>query len=581
MNLLSNLKQWREKAAAKEGVELFRVLPNAAIDEIVRMKPSTKDELMSIKGIKDAKYRKYGREILELVAGADTASSVIASPAPAGRGNPGSNESRDTRYELRDEDAGSLLSFRAPSATLRVAMRAGSPRVEESQAKQRRSLDYARDDKEEVATDSEDPASLIMHPASAPEPLSISQFLDGVNLELSGMAARVRGEVSSVDERERVTYFSIKDATDGSTLPCLIFRSAYAMSGVRLAIGDEVIVEGAPEIWKPMGKLSFKAGLIEYAGEGALKKAYDALLAKLTAEGLLAPERKREISAFPHRIALLTSRDGAAIGDFMMNVGRHGYVIDLYASSVEGARAVPELLAGVRMFNRHADRYDALVIIRGGGSLESLQAFNNEMLVREIATSKIPVIAGIGHEKDITLVTLVADAGVSTPTAASRLVRQSWEDGAERVLRAEHVLRSRTGDLVAGIRDALGRMDTALLDRFQAMKERIRTIVERFLSKREALAYGFRHGYESIDSLGNGLKKGRISVISAVGDRIAAIEKLLREFDPTRALNLGYSLVRLGNGSILRSSTDAKVGDRLDIRLAKGDIEAQITGIAE
>jgi exodeoxyribonuclease VII large subunit len=101
----------------------------------------------------------------------------------------------------------------------------------------------------------------------------------------------------------------------------------------------------------------------------------------------------------------------------MMNVGRHGYRINLFASSVEGARAVPELLAGVRYFNHYADRYDVFVIIRGGGSLESLQAFNNEMLVREIAAMPIPVIAGIGHEKDITLATLIADAGVSTPTA--------------------------------------------------------------------------------------------------------------------------------------------------------------------
>ena len=610
MSLLQDLKQWREKAAAKEGVELFRVLPNAAIDEIVRTRPGTKDELMSIKGIKDAKYRKYGVDILRLVsqyrsggnsvAGAssmdesrwtshevrktDVASSAIASTAPAGRGNPGLNESRDTSYELRDEDADSLLSFRAQPDTLTRVMRAGSPRVEESQAKQRRSLVRQladRDDKEEVATDSEDPASLILHPASEPEPLSISQFLDGVNLELSGMAARVRGEVSSVDERERVTYFSLKDATDGSTLPCLIFRSAYAMSGVRLAIGDEVIVEGAPEIWKPMGKLSFKCSVVEYAGEGALKKAYDALLAKLTVEGLLAPERKREIPAFPHRIALLTSRDGAAIGDFMMNVGRHGYVIDLYASSVEGARAVPELLAGVRMFNRHADRYDVLVIIRGGGSLESLQAFNNEMLVREIANSKIPVIAGIGHEKDITLATLVADAGVSTPTAASRLVRQSWEDGAERVLRAEHVLRSRTGDLVAGLREALGRMDAALLEHFQTMKERIRTIVERFLAKREALAYGFRHGYESIDVLGNGLRKGKATMLAAAAETVARIEILLKQFDPNRALNLGYSLVRLGNGAILRKSKDARIGDMIDVRLSEGGIEAEITSIAD
>jgi exodeoxyribonuclease VII large subunit len=560
MSLLSNLKTWREKAAAKEGVELFRVLPNAALEEIARMKPTTKDALMSIKGIKDAKYRKYGAAILALVAESSGAKKTNV-------GDSSTNDLRFTNSDVRKTTIGDDVDENSTLFELGIRKsKIENQESFESDSEIRKSEIPAR------------PAGGESQKSSF-EPLSVSRFLDGVNLELSGMAARVRGEVSSVDERERVTYFSIKDATDGSTLPCLIFRSAYAMSGVRLAIGDEVIVEGAPEIWKPMGKLSFKAGLIEYAGEGVLKKAYDALFAKLTVEGLLAPERKREIPAFPHRIALLTSRDGAAIGDFMMNVGRHGYVIDLYASSVEGARAVPELLAGVRQFNRYADRYDALVIIRGGGSLESLQAFNNEMLVREIALSKIPVIAGIGHEKDITLAALVADAMVSTPTAASRLVRQSWEEGVERVVRAEHGLRLRVADLVSGVRESLGQMDAALLGHFQGMKERIRTIVERFLAKRETLSYHFRSVSETLVALGNGLKKGKSSVLSDAGEKLSQIEKLLAQFDPTRVLAIGYSLVRLSSGKILRSSKDAEIGGMIKVRLSEGGIEAEVREI--
>lgn len=535
MSLLTDLKKWRETAAAKEGIELFRVLPNAALEEIVKTLPKTKDELMSVKGIKDAKFRKYGAAILKIVS--ETAS-----------GDP------------------SFSSLRENAATATIQGVSGLLRTDDTSALVMTEGDHVSD---------------ILHPVSAPDALSVSRFLDGVNLELSGMAARVKGEVSSVDERERVVYFSVKDGEDGSTLPCLIFRSAYAMSGIRLSVGDEVIVEGNPEIWKPMGKLSFKCGFIEYAGEGALKKAYDALFAKLTNEGLLAPERKREIPSFPHRIALLTSRDGAAIGDFMMNVGRHGYAIDLYASSVEGARAVPELLAGVRRFNRTPERYDCLVVIRGGGSLESLQAFNNEALVRAIADSKIPVIAGIGHEKDVTLSALVADAMVSTPTAASRLVRQSWEEGAERVARAEHGLRSRAGDLISGIHEQLTDLDTSLLGFFQNMKERIRTIVERFLAKREVIAYSTRSRSESLSVLRNGLKKGKMITVSGFGDRLSHIETLLKQFDPNRALNLGYSLVRLSSGKLLRKSTDANVGDRLEIRLSDGNIGAEIVEIAD
>lgn len=525
--LLFELKAWREKQAGREGVELYRVMPNAALEEIARTKPATKDALMSIKGIKEAKFRKYGREILEIVASFPVTGTIKLE-------NSGRRGARSKEQGASEDGDGADLGNQQSE-------------IENLQS----------------------------------EALSVSRFLDGVNLELSGMAARVKGEVSSVDERERVVYFSIKDAEDGSSLPCLIFRSAYVMSGIRLSVGDEVIVEGVPEIWKPMGKLSFKCGFIEYAGEGALKKAYDALLAKLTTEGLLAPERKREIPAFPHRIALLTSRDGAAIGDFMMNVGRHGYRIDLYASSVEGARAVPELLAGVRHFQKHADSYDLLVVIRGGGSLESLAAFNNETLVREIASFPIPVIAGIGHEKDVTLSALVADAMVSTPTAASRLVRQSWEEGAERVLRAEHAI---AGAFSASLNEAavsLEYVESTLADLFREMKERIRTLIDRFVAKREWVRAGIRVGVESVSTLENGLKKGKNQVFLGLSERLSGLEKLLAQFDPSRALRLGYSLVRLSSGKLLRSSTDATVGDRLDIRLSEGRIGAEVIKIAD
>lgn len=561
MPLLSELKTWRGNQAAKEGVEPWRVLPNAALEEIVRVLPKTKDELISIKGIKEAKYRKYGAAILDI---------VTVSPGE-GKANVGASlpdESRITNHESREGFDSSSLSFRASSRVEESRMTGSVPEGIPRQA---------RDDKNDVTSDSGNPQSSIVNLRS--DTLSVSAFLDGVNLELSGMAARVKGEVSSVDERERVVYFSLKDAEDGSTLSCLIFRSRYVISGIRLSVGDEVIVEGAPEIWKPMGKFSMKCSMIEYAGEGALKKAYDALLRKLEGEGLLAPERKREIPAFPYRIALLTSRDGAAIGDFMTNVGRHGYRIDLYPSSVEGARAVPELLAGVRFFNRTPERYDCLVVIRGGGSLESLQAFNNEMLVREIADSKIPVVAGIGHEKDITLSTLVADAMVSTPTAASRLVRQSWEEGAERVGVASHRLVSGMTDIASGSKERLGRIDTSLLGHFQGMKERIRGIVERFLGKREWVLAGIRSGGESVSALENGLKKGKNQVLSSLSERLSGLEKLLAQFDPSRALRLGYSLVRLSSGKLLRKSTDAKVGDRLDIRLSEGGVEAEVKEI--
>ncbi len=354
--LLSALRAWRDEQARVESAEGYRVLNNAALEELARVLPTDKDTLCAVKGIKEAKYRRYGKTLIAL----------ISQYVPDGN---------ETAQE-------------APNVTL--------PGPEP--------------------------------PVGPAEPLTVSQFLDSLNIELSGMAARLKGEVSSVDIRERVVYFTLKDGDDESIINCLIFRYQYEVSGVTLAIGDEVIVEGAPDIYKPSGRLSLKVGVIEYAGAGELKKAYDALYKKLEGAGAFALERKRAIPEFPERIALITSREGAAIGDFTMNLARTGFKVDFYPTLVEGKKAVFEIIEAIRYFNATPEHYAALVIVRGGGSMESLQAFNTEALVNEIVKSQIPVLAGIGHERDVSLAALAADHMVSTPTATARYLSVSWDE---------------------------------------------------------------------------------------------------------------------------------------------------------
>ncbi len=521
IELRMRLKQWREEAAAREGVELYRVLPNAVLDEIISTLPCTKDALLRVKGIKEAKYRKYGARLIEIVS---------------------------------------------------LCEESGSASVESASADSAPSSERPAWEKEEVKA--------FLAPVAPDTPLSVGQFLDSLNIELSGMAARIRGEVSSVDERERVVYFSLKDSQDESTINCLIFRSAYMVSGVRIAIGDEIVVEGSPDVYKPSGRLSLKVGVIEFAGEGALKKAYEELRKKLETEGLFAPERKRAIPEFPERIALLTSKDGAAIGDFMMNVGQHGYQVTLYPSSVEGKKAVFELLKGVEYFNAHPERYDVLVVIRGGGSLESLQAFNNEALVRAIAASRIPVISGIGHEKDISLAQLVADSSASTPTAAARAVRQSWEEAEQGIHRAARAMEQSMNDAISFFESGLAAQEAVLVESFQNMKERIKSLADRFLEKKITMSYALRSSADRVWSFEEGMKKTSSVLLAQFHDRLKQFDALLMQFDPNRALRLGYSLVRLSSGALLRSSTDAKLGDTLDIRLSKGSVSAEVREIS-
>lgn len=503
--LLTVLRNWRDEQARVEGVDGYRVLPNGALEELARTLPKDKDTLCTVKGIKEAKYRKYGKTLLAMITDFSHDEGVSATP----------------------EAASSAI-----------------PEI----------------------------------PSGPADPLSVSQFLDSLNLELSGMAARLRGEVSSVDIRERVVYFTLKDADDESVLSCLIFRYQYEVSGVALAIGDEIIVEGVPDIYKPSGRLSLKAGVIEYAGEGELKKAYDALHTKLQLAGAFSLERKRPIPDFAETIALITSEQGAAIGDFAMNLARAGIRVEFYPTLVEGKKAVFEIIEAIRYFNRTPEHYDALVIIRGGGSLESLQAFNTEALVNEILSSRIPVLAGIGHERDVSLAALVADHMVSTPTATARYLSVSWDEA-----------RSSLGKHAATLSRAMQEFRVLVRDRVREGEESLRRALNDILERvsmaqaafREAVAL-FPEYCRRVTSrleIDRALWQARVAAaLMNARDRLGDIEVRLRQYDPIRVLQLGYSLVHKG-GRIVRGTGGLTVGDRIDIQLGQGGIESEVTGI--
>jgi exodeoxyribonuclease VII large subunit len=517
MDVRGMLWQWRREQAEQEGVEVFRVLPNAVLEALLVAKPRTKEELLAIKGIKEAKYRKYGKAILGIL----TASSD---------------------RKLPTEQAEPLMRF---------------PKIDDE--------NFLFPKGETVIVEE--------------KPLSVSQFLDGLNVELSGMAARVRGEVSSLDERERVVYFTLKDGEDGSALNCLIFRSAYQLSGVRLAAGDEVIVEGSPDIYKPSGRLSLKVGYLELAGEGALKKAYDELLGKLTTEGLLAPERKRALPAFPSRVALITSEQGAAIGDFTMNLGQLGLRVDFYPASVEGNRAVRDILEALKFFTARATQYDLLVMIRGGGSLESLQAFNNETLVRAVAECPIPTLLGIGHEKDVTLTALMADLMVSTPTATARTVREPFERARQTVSHAERWLLERFERALIHEQVRIDQGEQALSFVFPKLEERFMRAEEGLIRAFERISFILRDMEVRLAEIPERIFGGYRRICVVFSQALLGVEEKLREYDPERALALGYGLIR-SQGKLVQSIVEVKTGSRIAVQIRDGTLEAEVKHIS-
>lgn len=545
--LLHRLKVWRAQQARKEGVEPYRVLPNSTLEEIARTLPLVPEDFFRIKGIKEGRWMKYGGMLLPMVrdaAGTEETTSFVE---------------EKTVFIEKEE---SLAIRKAQKTSARVK------RSEEAVAS-------LFDEQSAVNTTLEENEIEEVSLSSARTLYTVSSFLEAINVLLSAMTVRVKGEVSSVDKRDRVVYFSIKDQQDESLLNCLIFRYHYDISGVALEVGQEIIVEGTPEIYKPNGRFSLKVQSIELSGEGALKKAYDELRAKLEFEGVFAPERKRALPILPERIALITSNQGAAIGDFMMNLGKYGFTVRLLNSSVEGKRAVFELIEAVRFFNRHPEEYDVLVIIRGGGSLESLQAFNSEVLVREIAASKIPVLAGIGHEKDVSLAALAADVMVSTPTATARELCESWQKAENSLGQYAYALLSNYERLLLGIRRSLEVKAKSLTGFLEGLHERFTGVRRRLIRHAEGIGFALRGHKERVARAGVLLLRGQSVWYEQSVQKLLSLEGKLRASDPRRILRLGYSLV-VKQGRLIRSAEQLLSGESVDVRLSSGSFEAKI-----
>src|SRR5580700_5001795 len=222
-------------------------------------------------------------------------------------------------------------------------------------------------------------------------------------------------------------YFSMKDA--GAQVRCAMFRQRNMLCAFTARDGQKVLLRARIGLYEPRGEFQLLVEHMEDAGLGALKRQFDELAAKLAAEGLFAPERKRPLPALPKRIGVITSPSGAAIHDILHVLARRFAAIPvlLYPVAVQGAAAAAEIIAALALAGRRAE-CDVLILARGGGSLEDLWAFNDEALARAIVASPIPVITGIGHEIDFTIADFAADVRAPTPSAAAELVVPDAEE---------------------------------------------------------------------------------------------------------------------------------------------------------
>ncbi len=360
--------------------------------------------------------------------------------------------------------------------------------------------------------------------------LSPSELVALVNqtLEFAMPIVEIQGEVTNYRvSKNRWVYFDIAD--EFSRVRC--FGVVYTLPGP-VEDGMVVRIQAAPRLHPSFG-FSLNISSLQFSGEGTIKKAADLLKAQLEKEGLFAPERKRALPYPPERIALVTSAESAAYEDFVKVLGARwgGMEIKLADVTVQGESAPGQIVRAIEWFNKSAELTDALVVIRGGGSADDLQAFSSEQVVRAVAASRIPTLVAIGHEIDLSLAELAADRRASTPSNAAEL-------------------------LVPDRRE--------LLARNRQLAEELYKSARSAIDARQ----------QSIDRMATGLYDTARSVVDTAIESIQQSRRTLEALSPQATLRRGYSITR-SNGVVVRTSSSVKRADKLVIELADGIIDAE------
>ncbi len=395
---------------------------------------------------------------------------------------------------------------------------------------------------------------------STPEPiLQVAEYLKLANqvlkLNIDGYTFAIEGEISDYKIKDgKWIMFTLKDENDSaSRVGC--FATTFKVGGV-FEDGMRVRVWGPPAITK-WSNFQIDVQKMEPVGDGTLKRAYELLKKKLTEEGIFEISRKRSLPRFPARIGLITSRDAAAYGDFIRILNNRWSGVEVLFSHVhvQGREAVPEILAAFRLFNNlpEKDRPEVLVLTRGGGSLEDLAAFNDEQVVRAVFGSKIPVICGVGHERDESLCDYAADVRASTPSNAAERVVPNRQEVIYEVETMIHRLDNR-------LQDALG-------DRQLLVERATHFIFSAADRQRENLARKTQQLFDRVDNW-----------LPSFFEQLSSATRFLTSVDPKKVLARGYSIVTC-RGAVVKDASTLVSGAEIKVKLSQGNLDAEVLRI--
>jgi exodeoxyribonuclease VII large subunit len=410
----------------------------------------------------------------------------------------------------------------------------------------------------------------------------------------------VEGEISGLKEvASGHAYFTLKDEREEASIECVMYRTAPPRARRLLVEGARVVLVGRATVYVPRGRLQFTADTARPAGRGALLEALERLKEKLTAEGLFAQERKRQLPAEPRVIGVVTSADGAVLHDIVKVAFRRAAVrIILARAPVQGPDA-PQRLARALAALARVPHVDAIILGRGGGSADDLAAFNDEVLVRAVAASRVPVVSAVGHEVDITLTDLAADARAATPSQAAELLVPDAQARAGAVLQLRARMARAMGERISRERAALDRRralfgtpDRLLGERRQMIddaRERMTKIVRRVLGERRAGVARLerrllaRHPSAVVAGARASLRPLRVRLDAAAQARLARLRGELGDvasrldaLSPLAVLGRGYAIASGPSGALVLDARDVAPGDIVRVRVHRGAFHARV-----
>ncbi len=433
---------------------------------------------------------------------------------------------------------------------------------------------------------------------------AVNELIAVINYTLRGLKnVRVRGEIGEVNRRPGYAFITLKDISKehaDSVIQCFVGGVALEYYSHLIETGAEVILVGQPNVYKT-GFLRLVVQSIEPVGEGAWLKALAALKQKLEIRGYFDSARKRPIPELVTNIGLITSESGAAVTDFKKNLGRYGFNIFLYDVRVEGEYAENSIASAIHWMNQNGSDLDILVLIRGGGGIENLKAFNSEKIAEEIVASRLPVITGIGHEKDESIADYAADLRLSTPTAVALYLTQRREEllirikeNGEKINRlldnalrenALRIMQEEKG-LYGGFEHCLSLSAMAINRLSSEMHRGLEKIFSGFGELQKKFSSSF-HQYERrillfagrVDSAAERCGNMLEAVFAAKKSALDVINTSLSTLNPESVLERGYSLAYNSFGKVVKNAGELKIGDTLNIRFNKGKAETRITEV--